>query len=99
MKGNDEGRQFELGEAVVGVGRDATNKIRLHDTEVSRRHAEFRRVESGYSLFDIGSANGTFVNNEQINSAALQAGDHIQIGQTTLVYSTGRTDPQEAVTD
>jgi signal transduction histidine kinase len=94
IKGADEGKQFELADPQIGVGRDATNKIRLHDTEVSRRHAEFHRVQDDYSLLDIGSANGTFVNNQKITSAVLQAGDHIQIGQTTLVYSTGRAEAQ-----
>ncbi|HMF16577.1 MAG TPA: FHA domain-containing protein, partial [Gemmataceae bacterium] len=58
-KGADEGKQFELAEAAISVGRDGTNRIRLHDTEVSRRHAEFRQVEAGYAVMDVGSANGT----------------------------------------
>ncbi len=91
IKGADEGKQFELTGLRLGVGREAGNPIRLHDTEVSRRHAEFRRLDNGgYSLMDVGSANGTFVNNERVTDKALQAGDHVHIGQTTLVYSTGR---------
>jgi signal transduction histidine kinase len=89
IKGADEGRQFELADKVVSVGRDGTNHLRLHDTEVSRRHAEFRRKDDGYALFDVGSANGTFVNNQKIAEATLQPGDHIGFGQTVLVYSTG----------
>jgi signal transduction histidine kinase len=89
IKGADEGKQFELAEAVVTVGRDGTNRIRLHDTEVSRRHAEFRQDADGFLLSDIGSANGTFVNNQQITSVRLQTGDHISFGQTLLVYRTG----------
>jgi signal transduction histidine kinase len=91
-KGADEGKQFELADALITVGRDGTNRIRLHDTEVSRRHAEFRQVEAGYAVMDVGSANGTFVNNQKIQEAVLQAGDQIVFGQTTLVYSTGRGD-------
>lgn len=87
IKGADEGKQFELADAVVSVGRDATNHLRLHDTEVSRRHAEFRRHADGYALVDIGSANGTFVNNQKITEATLQPGDHVGFGQTLLVYS------------
>src|SRR5437660_3440768 len=63
IKGTDEGKQFELTGDVLEVGRETGNHIRLHDTEGSRRHAEFRRVEVGYHLLDKGSANGTFVNN------------------------------------
>jgi signal transduction histidine kinase len=92
IKGTDEGKQFELAGEVLEVGREAGNRIRLHDTEVSRRHAEFRLVEGGYRLLDKGSANGTFVNNHPISEAILQPGDQIQIGQSLLIYSAGRSD-------
>jgi signal transduction histidine kinase len=92
IKGTDEGKQYELAEPLVGVGRDASNRLRLSDTEVSRRHAEFRQDGDGYRVVDIGSANGTFVNNQPVKDAVLQPGDHIQVGQSTLVYSAGRND-------
>jgi signal transduction histidine kinase len=88
-KGVDEGKQFDLTGEHVGVGRDGSNRIKLHDTEVSRRHAEFVRGPDGYRLVDRGSANGSFVNNQSIRDVLLQAGDQIQIGQTLLVYSAG----------
>lgn len=96
IKGADEGRQFELTTSVAGVGRDAANVIRLHDTEVSRRHAEFRQADDGYRVRDIGSANGTFVNSNPIEEVLLQPGDHVQFGQSVLVYSAGRTDRSSA---
>ncbi len=95
IKGADEGKQFELSGPQVSAGRDGTNRIRLHDTEVSRRHVEFRQVDGGYVLVDIGSANGTYVNKTKVQEALLQAGDQIVIGQTMLVYSTGRGLDQE----
>lgn len=90
IKGADEGKQFELQGPEVSIGRDATNRIRLHDTEVSRRHAECRQVEDGYAIVDVGSANGTYVNNQRVKEIMLHAGDQVVVGQTTLVYSTGR---------
>ena len=72
IKGADEGKQFELADKVVGVGRDANNRLRLSDTEVSRRHAEFRQTPDGYRLVDVGSANGTFVNNQPATVAILR---------------------------
>jgi signal transduction histidine kinase len=98
IKGADEGKQFELEGSAVGIGRDASNRVRLHDTEVSRRHAELRQVEDGYQLVDVGSANGTAVNGQPVKDAVLQSGDHIEIGQSTLVYSAGRAEGQ-AVSD
>jgi signal transduction histidine kinase len=88
-KGVDEGKQFDLTGEQVGIGRDSSNRIKLHDTEVSRRHAEFARTAEGYRLIDRGSINGTFVNNQSIRDVLLQPGDQIQIGQTILVYSGG----------
>ena len=91
IKGPDEGKQFELGETMLSVGRDSGNKVRLSDTEVSRRHAEFRRTaDNVFRLADVGSANGTFVNNQPVKDVELRPGDHIRIGQSILVYSTGR---------
>jgi signal transduction histidine kinase/pSer/pThr/pTyr-binding forkhead associated (FHA) protein len=90
IKGADEGKQFELAGALFSVGRDAANSIRLHDTEISRRHAEFRPDGDAYRLVDIGSANGTFVNNEQVTDKVLSSGDQVRVGQTVLVYSAGR---------
>jgi signal transduction histidine kinase len=96
IKGADEGKQFELQDVVVGIGRDVSNKVRLHDTEVSRRHAEFRQEGDGYQLVDVGSANGTFVNGQSVKEAVLQPGDHVAIGQSILVYSAGRPEGQAA---
>jgi len=91
IKGADEGTQVELTEPVLSIGRDGTNQIRLHDTEVSRRHAEIRKAGDEYQVVDLDSANGTFVNNQKVESASLQSGDHILIGQSILVYTGPRT--------
>jgi signal transduction histidine kinase/pSer/pThr/pTyr-binding forkhead associated (FHA) protein len=90
IKGADEGKQFELSQPIHSVGRDSTSSIRLVDTEVSRRHAEFRLVNGGWHLVDIGSANGSFVNGEPVKDTPLQPGDRIQIGQSVLLFSIGR---------
>jgi signal transduction histidine kinase/pSer/pThr/pTyr-binding forkhead associated (FHA) protein len=90
IKGTDEGRQFALNADLLPAGRDSTSRIRLTDTEASRRHAEFIRTPDGFRVRDVGSANGTFVNNQSVRDALLHPGDHIQIGQTILVYSLDR---------
>jgi signal transduction histidine kinase len=92
IKGADEGKQFELTQPVHSVGRDSTSSIRLVDTEVSRRHAEFRFVNGAWQVRDVGSANGSFVNGQPVTDAPLQPGDRIQIGQSVLVFSPGGGD-------
>jgi len=100
IKGADEGKQFDLLDKTAAIGRERTNTICLHDTEVSRRHAEITPVENGgYLLRDIGSANGTLVNTRTVREAVLNSGDHIQIGQTILVYTASRPEAQSDLAD
>jgi pSer/pThr/pTyr-binding forkhead associated (FHA) protein len=56
------------------------------DITVSRRHAEIRRLDDGYVIVDAGSLNGTYVNQERVERAALVHGDEIQIGKFRLVF-------------
>jgi signal transduction histidine kinase/pSer/pThr/pTyr-binding forkhead associated (FHA) protein len=96
IKGPDEGRQFELpSDGPAPIGRDRSNRIVLHDTEISRRHAEISPKDGGYRLRDVGSANGTLVNTQPVRDIPLQAGDHITLGQTILVFSSARTERPE----
>jgi signal transduction histidine kinase/pSer/pThr/pTyr-binding forkhead associated (FHA) protein len=99
IKGADEGKQFELAQDSVTVGRDASNTIRLHDTEVSRRHCEFRQSGADVVLVDKGSANGSFVNNTKVSEVVLRPGDHILIGQTVLVFSATTAETPEDASD
>jgi signal transduction histidine kinase len=87
IKGADEGKQFELADGETALGRDANNAIRLHDTEVSRSHADFNVVGGNCTVLDKGSANGTIVNGQKVEEATLHPGDQIQVGQTILVFS------------
>ena len=58
----------------------------LHDANVSRTHAEIRRIGDGYSLVDLGSTNGTEVNGLTVSETALMNGDVISVGQTQLTF-------------
>jgi signal transduction histidine kinase/pSer/pThr/pTyr-binding forkhead associated (FHA) protein len=100
IKGADEGKLFELTADHVTVGRDAANKLRLNDTEVSRRHAEFVRTPDGYRLRDLGSVNGSFVNEQAARDVLLRPGDQVLIGQTVLVFNLSRDEmPQGDLAD
>lgn len=86
-RGVDEGRQYELIEPVVTVGRHSSNTVILHDIQVSRRHLELRALPGGHhQLRDLGSGNGTWLNGRVVLEATLRNGDTITIGQTVLLY-------------
>jgi len=83
------GRTFRVETGRVRIGRGAGVELRLGwDREASRVHAELERVADGWMLRDDGlSANGTFVNGEQLRGRRrLASGDRIRVGQTDLVF-------------
>jgi len=87
IRGNDQGRRFELDRPVVRVGRDRSNAVQLHDAEVSRIHAELRRADEGYTIRDLDSSNGTFVNGQRVREQVLRSGDQLQLGRTLLLFT------------
>lgn len=87
FRGNDQGMRFELSAETLGIGRDTANDVQIHDTEVSRRHAELRRSGLGYLLVDLGSSNGTYVNGVRITTHSLASGDQVQVGSSQLLYT------------
>jgi signal transduction histidine kinase len=89
IQGADQGKRFEFTSGPVALGRDKSNAIELHDNEVSRRHAELRLDPKGFQIVDLGSANGTFVNDRQIERTALRSGDRVQLGQTVMEFQDG----------
>ncbi|MGQ9574671.1 MAG: ATP-binding protein [Thermoguttaceae bacterium] len=95
IRGTDQGSRFELDGPTIGVGRDSSNAVQLHDSEVSRQHAELRRVGEEYLLVDLNSSNGTFVNGRPIQSCRLASGDHVQVGSTLLLYTGPSEQPDE----
>jgi len=89
IQGADQGKRFELKSSPVALGRESSNAIRLHDTEVSRRHAEIRLDDERHRIVDLGSANGTFVNGHLVDQSPLRTGDRLQLGQTVMLFNEG----------
>ena len=80
-------RRFEIGKPRVVIGRSQGTDIRLHDPNVSRRHAEIRQEGPAYWIVDLGSTNGLEVNGRRVERAKLEPGDSITVGESTLVFS------------
>jgi pSer/pThr/pTyr-binding forkhead associated (FHA) protein len=85
-RGPNAGSRFLLDRAATSVGRHPASDIFLDDVTASRRHAEFRRENGQFRVVDVGSLNGTFVNNQPVQSSSLANGDEIQIGKFRLVF-------------
>ena len=95
IRGNDQGSRFEWDEQQVGLGRDSSNPVQLHDTEVSRQHAEVRQDDDAYVIADLESSNGTFVNGKRITSHQLASGDQVQVGGTLMLFTRPSEEPEE----
>ena len=86
-RGPNAGARFLLDHNVTTSGRHPDSDIFLDDVTVSRRHAEFHRDASGYfTVRDVGSLNGTYVNGEQVDETKLASGDEVQVGRFKLVF-------------
>ena len=85
-RGPNAGSRFLLDKRVVTAGRHPESDIFLDDVTVSRKHAIFRRTDSGFVVRDVGSLNGTYVNRELVDEAVLRTGDEVQIGKFRLVF-------------
>lgn len=88
IQGRDQGRKFELADDVLRLGRDSNNLLTVNDREVSRSHAEIKRIQDDqFEIRDLKSSNGTFVNNQPIETHQLVNGDRIRVGRTTLIFT------------
>ena len=89
IQGRNRGSRYDLTshEGAMCIGREAGNFVQLDDNEVSRRHAEIRRIGETFVVGDLKSSNGTWLNSRKIERAELSSGDQIQVGRTILVYA------------
>lgn len=81
-----KGTTFELAEDETSIGRDLSNQVSVMDKGLSRRHCLLRREAERYTLIDLDSHNGTFVNGMPIKEHPLTHGDRIQLGSSLLFF-------------
>lgn len=87
-----------LGDRPETIGRDAACEIPIDDASASRRHARFVPSAQGYRVEDLGSKNGTLVNDKPSASTVLRNGDQVLLGSTFVEFCDGRVEPESAVT-
>lgn len=85
-RGPAKGARFLIDQSEVAVGRSVESPIFLDDVTVSRKHALIERKGGIFTLRDLGSLNGTYLNNQSISTADLTSGDEIQIGKFHMLF-------------
>jgi pSer/pThr/pTyr-binding forkhead associated (FHA) protein len=88
----EQGKTYELGCDEVLIGRHASADIRLPDLSVSRYHAMLTVSEGKWSIRDIGSKSGLFVNGSMVREAVLNENDVITLGNRRLIFRKRRTE-------
>src|SRR3954464_6039530 len=87
--GLELGRKFNLESANVIIGRSSKSEIQIDQESVSRNHAKIINTGKSIILRDLGSTNGTYVNDQLIDEHVLRDGDFIKIGRTIFKFLTG----------
>jgi pSer/pThr/pTyr-binding forkhead associated (FHA) protein len=90
-----ETREFVLDSDDLTLGRAETNQVVVPDERVSRTHLRIERDGTGVRITDLCSANGTFVNGEQVTSAVLRDGDMLVVGTTEFRFEAGGPRPTQ----
>jgi pSer/pThr/pTyr-binding forkhead associated (FHA) protein len=85
-RGPNRGERFLINSPETTIGRSSENEVVLDDVTVSRKHANIRRAGERFELIDLGSLNGTYVNNNSIARATLSSGDEIQFGKFHMLF-------------
>ena len=86
MPGEDRAREFPLS-GPVRIGRHPAQDLQLLDRLVSKSHARIERTPAGWTIVDLNSRNGTFVNHRLISAAVvLSSGDQVLLGSTVIRF-------------
>lgn len=82
---DDDRRDFPLTQPVTTIGRKHEATLRIPAADVSRLHCEITANETGITVKDLGSSNGTYVNGKRVAESPLKAGDKLSVGPVVFV--------------
>jgi two-component system cell cycle response regulator len=94
LYGPELGRRATIGRGTFQIGRSSKNELPIDQESVSRHHARITSAHGGraYAIEDLGSTNGTYVNDEKVNKgerSPLKDGDQIRVGRSILKFMSG----------
>ncbi|MDP6958692.1 MAG: FHA domain-containing protein, partial [Planctomycetota bacterium] len=92
----DDVREIDLAKDTFSIGRTPENDLELKDSLISRRHSSIVRRGEEFHVYDLGSSNGTYVNQEKIEVRVLKDGDQVRIGETLITFR-DENNPREEV--
>ena len=74
------GTPFDVNGTETYIGRDESCDITIQDSSISRKHAQISLKNGQYVVTDLGSTNGTYVNEKRVHTAIVEPGDRVQFG-------------------
>jgi pSer/pThr/pTyr-binding forkhead associated (FHA) protein len=95
LKGAGRGNRFMINNSGATIGRAVDSGIFLDDVTVSRKHATIT-CDQDFTFTDLGSLNGSYLNNERATTAVLKSGDEIQIGKFHLVFISNKSNHSQS---
>lgn len=87
--GQDLGKKYRFSRDSIIIGRSSKSDIHIDEESVSRSHCRLKRIGKAITIKDLGSTNGTYVNDRQAEEVILRDGDLIKVGRTIFKFLSG----------
>ena len=89
VRGPNAGSRYLLDRDSTDIGRHPDSHVYLDDVTVSRHHARVDREGDDFTLYDLGSLNGTYLGSERVERRELRPGDEVQVGRFKMLFVRG----------